>query len=1086
MRMFAQLLLIGVSIRIITSCNIAKFEIDKTFTCGVPNLQKFDINAFPYDFVGTNTLTLGIWFKNLLYWGGPMNNGWIVLFKLTTANSVDLNRHPATYIRVASASVTKCYTNFGVYLSNGTYTGTVADNTITINQNSWYYATQTVNIAEQQSNFSIIDPSQIQSQIFAYYNYLAISDADFTYTNNHSLYFGSDNSTYPKSCIEYGDAFMITNYTPPTNMTLFNLAFGAVPVTINKILLQPYNVYENLFELQNNTLILANQGDSGLFWSANRSYYNSMMINSSAQGNLLALQGNISFINVNNSLSFSMRLKYYVQNYPSDTCSVYWLFRRISNRQSILGIGILPNGSAVVQIGSTSVYNSTFTASFYDWENLFFGCSEQWLTTIICIVYHDVSSNTSTSYFVFPSSTTYEENLSENIFLLGTGQIDGGSSSDTANCGTSRFHSLTLSQGAIIEPLPQCYNGSLIGTIGEIPKIYVRDSGSQSTVCTPSAVNVNNTRDCIPCPLGCSSCSVLNTTTLDAVCNSCSENFTLLSNPGICGCINNYYFMIDSVTNQGRCIPKANVAALLSNSSNDDCSYMCQIIGTGSFYLEENQIKVVTAYISVYLEGVLLSPSIDYELIFNSSNQLTVKLIMNASIETNSVLSVNFSSFNQIEGMPNMIIPQTVNFTITSSYAYLDPQTQQKLTTIGQSSAVASVLQNAATTSFSILLGGTSGAALFLLDAIGQLEMYKYLNVHFPRNFEVFYQTFYSSSPVPNIYAYISGNNTAPTSNYYKFADWQTPTVFISKYGDDLAKIDVAFLLLILTWIPLLLCSKKTRIIGILKKINYSFRWNLLISFLCGDFMPYLVHITLQFREAPFITRDPFIITSTCMSILILVSYLVIFSVALYQINRKRLKIPKYMSEARRKLKHRIKKEAFPKSLEVFSEEFKDDTAFDRNSLLLFKLKDLILSMNFIFMQEAPLAQCYIYTLITGFWLLMMMVGNPFKTKTGFAIYVFNEVVKCLLGVIAIVLATNDSVNFINQNSLLILGEGMIGIILGTLAINVLVAIGCLGATIYQLIKKGCCKKSSQGRDQKVYNVHPDYSRDSNDIRRLR
>lgn len=66
-------------------------------------------------------------------------------------------------------------------------------------------------------------------------------------------------------------------------------------------------------------------------------------------------------------------------------------------------------------------------------------------------------------------------------------------------------------------------------------------------------------------------------------------------------------------------------------------------------------------------------------------------------------------------------------------------------------------------------MGGVSGPTVFLLDAISELEMYKYLNVNFPKNFIAFYESLYSTSLIPNVYSYLNGDGTVVTSTYYQF-----------------------------------------------------------------------------------------------------------------------------------------------------------------------------------------------------------------------------------------------------------------------------------------------------------------------------
>ena len=145
---------------------------------------------------------------------------------------------------------------------------------------------------------------------------------------------------------------------------------------------------------------------------------------------------------------------------------------------------------------------------------------------------------------------------------------------------------------------------------------------------------------------------------------------------------------------------------------------------------------------------------------------------------------------------------------------------------------------------------------------------------------------------------------------------------------------------MIITWIPFRLCKKKgNKKPGIFEKIHYIFRWNLLISFFAADLTPFLVQIGLQFKEAPFITSDRYTILSTCILVIVLFSYFLIFIGGIYQINRKRLDVPIYMKDVRKKLKARIEKDKFPESLTISTQEFKGEVGFDRNFLLIAKLE---------------------------------------------------------------------------------------------------------------------------------------------------
>ena len=618
----------------------------------------------------------------------------------------------------------------------------------------------------------------------------------------------------------------------------------------------------------------------------------------------------------------------------------------------------------------------------------------------------------------------------------------------------------------MVLPLDLCYDGCATGTTGSSRKCYFRDTADINPPCPSDSIQLGS-RYCVPCPLGCAKCAG-GLPDLNVICSSCSENYTLISASGVCGCINDYYFTIDPATKQGKCIAKQRLTATFSLNSQTDPVISCSI-PESIFYFKESQVSTISPLISVYLQGVLLSPIASYTLKFNSSSQLVITIKLTANIERNSVLNVDFSKYNTIEGVPIMIVPANASYVIPQGFSYLSPETLQTISNIAQAATAGVFAQASSTSSFAILLGGASGAAVLLLDALSELEMYKYLNVNFPRNFIEFFDSLYSSSLIPNVYSYMHSDGPVATSAYYQFARWKTPVLFIEKYGDSFIKENIAFSLVIVTGFLQLLFRKTRKLNKTFTKIHYIFRWNLLFSFFLADLTPFLVQIALQFKEAPFITTDKYTIFSTSISVIVLISYAVIFATGLYQINRKRLEVPDYLSTAKRRLKEKLKKESYPKSLMVFKEEFKEDTAFDKNCLLIIKFEDVILSMNYIFMQEMPLAQCYIYTLVTGFWLLMIVVGNPLKSRIAMIIFVLNSAIKMILGIIAIVIATDELKVFLNQDSSLMIGSAMIWLIVINLGLNTIISVGIVVTSLYH-VGKVCCRGAKK-KVKKRYNI---------------
>lgn len=120
-------------------------------------------------------------------------------------------------------------------------------------------------------------------------------------------------------------------------------------------------------------------------------------------------------------------------------------------------------------------------------------------------------------------------------------------------------------------------------------------------------------------------------------------------------------------------------------------------------------------------------------------------------------------------------------------------------------------------------------------------------------------------------------------------------------------------------------------------------------------------------------------------------------------------------------------------------------------------------------MQEMPLAQCYIYTLVTGFWLLMIVVGNPLKSRIAMIIFVLNSAIKMILGIIAIVIATDELKVFLNQDSSLMIGSAMIWLIVINLGLNTIISVGIVVTSLYH-VGKACCRGAKK-KVKKRYNI---------------
>ena len=1066
------------------------FDIDKYYTCGLEETDEFTVDQFPPDFGGTRKPTLGFWFQYKLE---NASLGWITLYKLTSDYSENFARHPACYLSWQSSTTTTIVCNMRSneinYGSQVNYTFFVLD--------KWYFMSTDVDLDQGVTNFRILDASKTsasdESQLIAYDMTAAnINFTGFSYESpDYKLLLAGDIAFHNKSCMSIWQLFMITGFIP-SQQDLYLLAFCLTLIS-QKYAVQPYNVYQNMFdysESQDDTLLLVNENSPWLSWSANRQSYSFILDPSEMISPALRLP--LSFLHPNGTLFVSVRITFKIIEGTQDTCSTYWLLRRISTStsQTIFGIGISKgHGLVTIQKSTTDIQSDSGQIdqpkyTFNTWETLYVGCYEQWLSVTLCLFFFE-NDRSNRYHLRFDLNDIYNENANGISDTLWLGSSTPGSAvSSTTTCGTTKIVSLSINQGHLPLPLDGdgCYGGCQFSITSNNDYCYVLDSSSSgggSASCPSQTAQIPNHRDCIPCPLGCSACTFNDQDNLNTVCTECQQNYTLTSSSssfatnsfGICSCAPNYYFAIDSITNQGLCVPKTHIAVSITQAGSSSFSFNVEF--PIAFYSRQSDLSTLLSSIRVALNDEALSTA---TLTAVTTNRISLSFSWMANIEVGSNLRLNFSAFNQIEGLTLQVLPSTVSYTYTTGYIYLDDQTLATLQSIGEATAIGSIVQNSGADLISLISGGVSSAAIFLLDAIGELELYKYLNIEFPANFIAFYESLYSgnNTSIPNVFATIKSegggdnNNVATTSTYYKFSEWNTPIVFLDKCGDGLAKQIVALALCLLTPLPVLFCLKKddsSKMERFFTRLNHIFRWNMVISYFLGDFTTLIVHIMVQFQELSFSNLDNYSIASVVVSVLILTAYAIIFAVAAYQVNKKRLTIPYYFTSARKKLKKRIEKDKFPVSMAVFQEEYNEDNRFDKNFMFVMKFQDLLVCVNFFFLQRAPLAQCYVYTLLIGYLIIITLIVRPSKSLLSMIGLLFNEFGKLVLGILAIIIASDKQTgHLLSQDMMLVIGKAQIYTVITIFAGNIVLTLVIIGGEILKLIRSMKSKKRGEHR----------------------
>ena len=1062
--------------KLASGCGIATFNINREYACNSTDKDVFGVSAFPSDFSYAKVLVIGMWFRHHMDFNkfpvkenGNQDNT-IMVFKLTSENTTDDDRRPACYYVKESARFV-CV----IKTSNSNPRNKTGPTDPPLSLDAWYFLLSDVNLNEGTANVSVLDASQMNtpdesSLVRVKLEWNGISFGENYYASSKfQLFFGNDGYTHIQSCTSIWQPFMITGYTPKPE-DVYPFAFGFTLIS-HKFAIKPYSVYQNMLDVEDRNLLSEiDQNLQALSWSANKQTYPFAV--HPTEKIKPSLKFPISFFDSNKNLSFAVRITFKIEQ-GTDTCDVYWLMRRISatTSQTTFGIGISKTGYVTIKKGNSIAPDSSQSSqliytTFNTWMTLHVGCYEQFLLATICFFLKPAEPK-NRYHLHFPIGD-YVESMADTLWLGSSSP--GSPTSSSSDCGLVTIVSPSINQGHIPLPLNAlglgCYGGCEI----EFPdnNCYVLDHSAQT--CPSQTVRIQ--KNCVPCPTGCSSCIIENGNARVTICTACLQNYTLstststftTNSSGICVCTGDYYFTVDPNSGKGICQRKNQITTIIVQTGAVNFTY--NMTFSSPFYSRESDLPTILPTITASLGNKSISLT---TLNVNNSTQISFSFEWNANIDAGTSMILDFSVFNQIEGMAVQVAPSRVPYIYIAGYAILDSETLATIESVAQASKIGRLLQETGASMITIVLGGMSNAAIFLLDAPGELELYKYLNIYFPENFVAFYNFLYAGniSLIPNLFMHLNNGEETPTSTFHKFGYWKTPILLLERCGDGLSKQIVTLILIIFTWIPALIYKRKDKNPSFFLKLNYIFRWNLLISFFLGDFTFLILQTMLQFHEISFQNMDTFSILSITATFLILVTYALIFGIGAYQVNKKRLEIPFYMTSARKKLQKRIEKDKFPPSLAVFKDELNDDHFLDKNFLFVLKFQDFLNCLNYFFLQEAPLAQCYIFTLLSGFLMLVIVILRPFPSTLNFVAILFNETGKLLLGIIAIMIATTfQSGQYLSQDTTLIVGKVMISMVLAIFGGNLLIALYGLGVQLYQCISRK--RKENRKKERKA------------------
>ena len=398
----------------------------------------------------------------------------------------------------------------------------------------------------------------------------------------------------------------------------------------------------------------------------------------------------------------------------------------------------------------------------------------------------------------------------------------------------------------------------------------------------------------------------------------------------------------------------------------------------------------------------------------------------------------------------------------------LDPPNDFLNYTAGESAKIVSQAQTIVSVVMPALTGGVSTSAMLLVGFLADVDIYTYINVPFPDNFVTFIEQM-RSSILPNLFANMDtvydGNN--PSSTIGKFRFWGLSATLLDNSNTTIFKDLVVLGIILGLNILVLLFKSYPSINSSILKIRTIFMWNVFLSYYMGDFSELQLNSMVQLRENS--VWSGYTILSFVFAVIIVISYPPLLGYLMYKTNQRH-------SQPEKVQRRRVHNESnpnlqnqqwvkVPPSIEFLVEDFHDTNSFTRNYIFVMLLETFLQILIIFFFQDNGLSQAILYTIIIAVSIVLIAWQRPYRSKLQMGILLLNQASKAVMGIHAILLGVDSTIQFLSPESIEAMGSVLTILILTVIGINSLLSIGILLVSLFQSIK-GCCLRANYRKKQ--------------------
>ena len=424
---------------------------------------------------------------------------------------------------------------------------------------------------------------------------------------------------------------------------------------------------------------------------------------------------------------------------------------------------------------------------------------------------------------------------------------------------------------------------------------------------------------------------------------------------------------------------------------------------------------------------------------------------------------------------------------------------QAEVELVAKTSSVASSsgqVQDVVTSALPLLANGASTSVVLLSQFAEDIKFYRFINVQFPQNFIDFCRNVDSSS-IPNPYEDLA----CAESEVGKFKEFEISTCFLVNSGDALNREALALGLIAVSWTLSWLLRNQALLSKPFISMRNVLTWNTFINYFVSDCKEYTLYSLLDLSqqlshhrrlseqddnddETDEKSGSRF---SYGMSIVMLVSYSIMFMFFGYLLNRKKKRIspldisspsrihipqeqnrlkdsPNYKQSAKKDGKPDSGKEGkwmrVPQAFNSISSDLKNDSWFSRNFLLISEFGGFVTAVCLVFLQGHGTLQAGFYSGIAIVLLILVLIYKPFETKLQTGVFAINYLSRFALGILATLIGARPDLLSTNK-----IGLTLIILTLTTSAINSLVSVWLILAMLINVFK-GIISKTKRNKIQ--------------------